>query len=283
MKTSAVLLIVLAAAIGPVRAEESSPAVTRIYPVDFADSGSLAEIVRAVVGEDGHVFHDETGRRLVVLADEARHREIADLMGQADSHAGNVRIHVEFREQGREEDSGFGIQGHGEVVATPHGTDAHITLQPHVRHRTTDTQSDTSQMLMVASGRSGVLRVGEQVPYADWLVEYGWHHGFITSRIQWQEVGSFLIVEPAILSDGETVRIRSTPELRGLVNGDPHHARFAGLTTEVLVRNGETFSIGGTAHDQEFYSRYLIGLDRRGTQRSLDILLTPHIVKGTRP
>jgi hypothetical protein len=74
------------------------------------------------------------------------------------------------------------------------------------------------------------------------------------------------------------IRIRITPELSGLVNGHSLRTRFSRVATEVVVQNGQTFQIGGLDRDTDFYSRFLVGVSRSGSQQSLDILLTPRIM-----
>jgi len=256
---------------------------TVIYPVIFGDPVALEEISRAIVGDDGHVVLDRNGKRLIIVTIESKHAQLNEMMGQADAAVGNVRIDVRFRNAGRQKDSGFSVNGSGGVVVTPNGTSGTISLQPEVHNVLTETSGDTIQTLLVASGREGSLRVGESVPYIDWISQYSWHGGYTEKQLQWQEVGSFLVVQPVILGDGSTINIKLTPELRGLVDGNPYRTTFTALTTEVMVRNGETMSIGGNVNNHEFYSKFLIGVDRTGIQQSLEIDLTPRIMHAAPP
>lgn len=196
----------------------------------------------------------------------------------ADRMTENVRIDVRFRDRGDTRESGAALRGEGEVIFRPGGVNGAVVLRPELRHQTTETRADTTQFIVSASGREAMLRVGERVPHVDWIMEYGWRGGYITSQLHWEEVGAFLVVTPTILPDRRTVLVRVTPELRGQVDGQPHHTRFSALSTEVIVRDGETISLGGLAEDREFYSRFLIGFDRAGERRSLDIELTPRII-----
>ncbi len=278
MKTTMARMLVIVWTLAWIPAGSAGEMRTVVYPVVFGDIDALETYARTVVAEDGHVVPDAGGRRLIIVTTDEKHGQLNDVLGQTDARAGNVRIEVRFRETGTERDTGIGVRGAGEVVLGPGGTEGTVVLRPELRHTVTDTAGDTRQIIMAASGREAVLRVGERVPYIDWIMDYGWHGGYIRSRVEWQEVGSFLVVTPTILPDGSTVHVRLTPELRGRVDGHPHHTRFTGLATEVTVRDGNTLRIGGSAEDQEFYSRFLIGIDRSGVRRSLDIELTPQIV-----
>ncbi len=275
----ALLVLTALACGGGMSSADTGDMKTVIYPVVYGDMDALEEFARTVVAEGGHVVKDAQGRRLIVVTTSGRHETLNEVLGDADAMAGNVRIDVRFRETGVTRDAGAAVRGEGEVVFGPGGPNGTIVLRPEVRHTVTEMIDDTRQMLMAASGREAVLRVGESVPYIDWITEYGWYGGYTESRIQWQDVGSFLVMTPTIMGDGSTIHVRLTPELRGHADGQPQRVRFAGVSTEVLVRDGQTISLGGHIEDQSFYRRFLVGVDRSGAQRQLDIELTPHIVR----
>jgi hypothetical protein len=288
------LLIVLAGLLafhaGSVFADEAGAEdvmKTVVYPLVFGDPEAMETVANSLLEGEGHVVLDRKSNRLIVITTPSRHRALEDVLQTADAVDGNVRVEVRFIEAGRETQRRVAVGGSGDIVTGPSGTDMRITLEPDIRYRTTEQSGLTMQSLLVASGREGSLRVGERAPYMEWLVEYGWHHGYAQSRVVWDEAGSFLLVQPTILADGETIHVRLTPELRGRADGGAsRRMRFAGVSTEVTVRNGETFRLGGETMDHSFYSRFLVGADRSGTQRSLDIELTPHIVTpggGVRP
>jgi type II secretory pathway component GspD/PulD (secretin) len=138
-----------------------------------------------------------------------------------------------------------------------------------------------AQTLLVASGRQASLRVGESVPYVDWFVDYGTRYGYLQQSINWKDVGASLIVEPVVIGEGPMIRIRLTPELSGLVDGNVYRTSFSRVATEIVVQDGQTFQIGGLDKDEDFYSRFLIGFDRSGSRQALNITLTPRIVDSS--
>jgi len=284
MKVSVTLILITFVLAPFVFADDNGePMKTIVYPVLFGDPTALEIISKAIVEDEGHVVLDASGKRLIIATTPSRHAKLNEVIGQYDISTDNVRIDVQFKRAARQKDSGFSVKGGGGVVIGPNGTSGTITIQPEVHHTTVESSGNTVQSLLVASGREASLRVGESVPYLDWITNYGWNGGFTETQIQWQEVGSFLIVQPVILSDGSTINIKLTPELRGLVGGNPYRATFSALTTEVMIRDGETMSIGGTMNDQEFYSKFLVGIDRSGLTESLDILLSPRIMRAGPP
>lgn len=262
-------------------AEAGDLARFEVYPLGLQDPGSSLEAVEAIVGASGQVVLDEKYRRLLVLAPDELHRKIAALMDQLAVPNRNVSIEVEFRGQGTSRDSALGLHGHGEVVVGPAGTSGKVRVRPEVRNTLTTFSNNTRQSLLVASGYQGSLAVGEQVPYLSWLMDYGLHWGLVEAHVEWEQVGSRLVVEPTVLGDGPLIRVRLTPELSGWVNGEPQRIRFAQVATEVTVEDGQSFRIGGLNKDDSFYSRFLLGVTREGTQETLDIVLTPRIVART--
>ena len=42
--------------------------------------------------------------------------------------------------------------------------------------------------------REALLRVGTEVPYLEWIMEYGRHQQVLVEQVAWQQVGAFLAV-----------------------------------------------------------------------------------------
>lgn len=248
------------------------------YSVAYTDPQAAEEVVRSVVGEEGTVTLDLKNQRLLVLTSADRQAQVASLMQKLNVAPRNVQIEVRFRNRGTTRESEASVTGNGQVVIGPGGAQGKIKLQPRIINETTRTSSDVIQNLLVASGRGAELNVGERVPYAEWILDYGFQHGYIQQRIGWQEVGSSLVVEPLVIGDGPDIRIRLTPRISGFVDGRRVETSFSELATEVFVRDGETFPLGGLASDQEFSRRFLVGYGKSGQEEALDITLTPRIL-----
>lgn len=258
----------------------------RVHPVGYADPAAAEEMARAIVKGDGRVVLDEKHNRLLVFATAEEHLELEKMAAQFNVPPKNVRIEVQFAGGGRAVETGAGVGVQGGVVVDGGGVShGGVVVSPRLEHRETRTTENAVQTLLVASGRSGALRVGESVPYVEWFMQRAVGWGLLQTAIRWQEVGSFLVVEPTVIGEGAsaTVRIRLTPELSGLVDGHPHRVRFAQAVTEVVAASGQTVRLGGVAQDKEFYSRFLIGMDRAGVRQSTDIWLTPTLVEPLAP
>ncbi len=249
-----------------------------VYPLGFAEGPSAVEMVKAIIGPTGSVTLDATNHRLLVVATDDKHAQVESMMRKLNVPPKNVRIEVRFEGASDQQDVGAGVGASGEIVREEGITRTTIKVKPRVENTSVKTSSDVAQTLLVTSGRQGSLRVGENVPYVDWFVDYGIRNGYLERSIEWKDVGASLIVEPIVIGGGPMIRIRLTPELSGLVDGNVYRTAFSRVATEVVVQDGQTFQVGGLDKDEDFYSRFLIGFDRSGTRQSLNITLTPRIV-----
>lgn len=255
-----------------------APTTFKTYPLTPGDTAAVEELLEALAGRDGNVVMDEARSRALVVATEENHARIADALGKVNAPPKNVRIEVRFIGRSSLRDSGASLGMEGGIEREEGMTRTRIHVTPRVRNVSLVRTDNTTQQILVGSGREASLGIGEDVPYLDWLVEYGMRGGVIVQRVNWQRVGSFMVVEPTVVGDGPMIRVRLTPELRGLVDGNPYHVRFSGLATDVVAQDGQSFQIGGLDRDAEFYSRFLVGYGRGGSEESLQIMLTPRIV-----
>lgn len=248
-----------------------------VYKLGGPGGEAIEQMVKAIVGESGNVTYDAKNQRLLVLANAAQHKQIADLVSKTAVTPKNVRIDVAFSGGELTSERGASVSGNVGVDREDGITHVRWKIKPQVVDRSTESSSETRQQLLVSSGHEARLRVGESVPYQSWLVDYGIRCGALVQNVQWREVGSFLVVEPTVIGDGPFIRVRITPELSGMVDGSPLHTRFAAVSTDVTVSDGETIQIGGNDKTQEFYSRFLVGAVRSGGTQKLSISLTPRI------
>jgi len=260
---------------GPAAAERGG--TFDVFPLGFADAETSLEAARAVVGDSGVVILDRRHHRLLVRADAEKHEQLRRLLAQLNVTPPNVYIEVEYDDAYSAHERGASLGVDGEIVVENGDVSARVDLQPSVVHRTERGSSLTRQSLLVASGREASLRVGERVPWIRWINRWGLRHGLYESEIVWQDVGAFLVVQATVIGEGPMIRIRLVPELSGRVDGNPHRIRYTQAATEVTVADGQTVSLGGLANRDEFFSRFLVGYDRSGGHRTLDIRLTPRL------
>ena len=248
------------------------------YPLMISDPTAIRELLTAMLSPEAKVIHDRARSSLLILATPAEHAEIAPILKALNVPPRNVRVEVAFDESGSGSDSGAGITGSGKVVITPQGTGGSFKLEPHLRHQTERVNKRAVQTLVVQSGGRASLRVGEQVPYSEWLIQKGHHWGFVQEIVTMDEIGAFLSIEPIVTGNGEFVTVKLVPELRGLAEGKEKRIRYTTVATTVTVANGGTVSIGGLDENQEFYERFLFGVGRAETAKTLTIKLSAWVM-----
>lgn len=276
------MMVILFLCCGIAWGQNTSSNTVGVYSLGYVDIDTATASAAELVGESGKIIADHAGHRLIVTTTPDRQKLVAELIRGLDVAPANVRIEVHIRQRERQTERSGQMGGTARGKTVSGGTTTRVKVNARVVNDLSGLTEDMRQLLLVASGKEGVLRVGESVPYLEWLVDYGLRGGYLQPNIRWQEVGSFLTVQPRISGNGRDIIIRITPELRGLVNNNPLRVRYSGVTTEVVVRDGETVDVGGLGKDAEFYSRFLVGGGRTEEARQLHIQLTPHIEAGGR-
>lgn len=250
----------------------------KAYKLGFADGPNTVETITNVVGQEVKIIYDQATRQLLVIATSNQHAMVSRLVKQLNIPPKNVRVIVQFRNRARSRDTGASVSGKGRFTLDGRDTPTSMTVRPRVEDQRTEVDSATRQQLLVTSGKQASLFIGENVPYLEWLMDYGWRQQIIAQHIEWQRVGAYLLVEPTIIGDGPTIRVRLTPELSGRVNGNPYRTKFTTVSTEVTATDGIPFSLGGLAEKNEFYSHFLIGAQRGHEHQTLDIEMTANIL-----
>lgn len=221
----------------------------RIISVGFYEVAQAEQIARSFLSPQGKVTGDERTLQLVIQ-DYPKNCDLIENYFKDQKPPKNIRIEVTFEGQ----DSG---------VIKPRylGWD-----------KTVSDRGRETQILTVYDGGKGYLHVGEKIPEPHWFFTYAKKHGIVVVDIDYRDVGSRLVVTPRIR--GNTIDITLTPEISYVVKGTRRVIAFAGLSTRVSARNGQTIQIGGLSQNAEFSGRFFRG--RTGS--TLSIRLTPKIL-----
>lgn len=253
--------------------------VVEVYPLEMNDFETSEALAKEIVSPDAKVISDKAGNRLIILDRPEKQAVLREAFKKIKPQTKHVRIRVSFLGSGSANISSVDVQGRVRtgpvVIQTPgqQGSRSGITMQ-----QTTSTMnSNVTQELLVISGGKARLRVGTDVPYADWFWSYGLQQGWWTvGAVHWKEVGAQMVVEPYVM--GNRIRVRLTPEFSYLLDGKTMATAIETLTTEVVVQDGQAIELGGLpVQDREFYSRFLIGQTKGGERSSLRIVLYPSI------
>lgn len=264
-------------------ADDAPRTVFETYSLGLRDHRGIQETVEKLVGKEGQVIYYKDGNELIVSTTYEKHKVIATLVKNMSETAAarigpNIRIDVDFIESTRETHYGAGVKGSGGVRVTRKGTGTHFKFAPSVRGESSSGSMNARQTLVVRSGGTARLRVGEEVPYYEWLLDFGLLNQYIEQRFEMREVGASLVVEPTVIGNGPLIQVRLIPEMSGLVNGEVNRIQYKNVATDVTVRSGSSITIGGLAKNEEFYKRFLAGAERGGFASGLNITLSAQII-----
>lgn len=250
----------------------------RAYQLRFGDMASAEEVVRAIAGNDGQVVADKVGRKLIVLTTPEKHELIRNVLADFDRPPRNVQVQALFAGRSSTRESGAGVK---DVEIETSGKSTGIKFRPEARYSRDGLVSDVGQMLLIGSGKEGVLMVGEEIPYWNWLIAYGQRYGYISADkgdIQWKRVGARLRVRPTIIGDGPMILVQITPELSDMDNPRSRVIRFVRAATEITATDGQSVRLGGFGESRDFYEKFLVGRDSSGAVQNLDITLILRIL-----
>ncbi len=267
----ALALAVLAAA--PARA--AAPEV-RAHPVGLMDLDAAVQLVRSLLSADGVAVEDRRNNRVIVSDRPEVHARVAAALRGLDTPARNVRIRVTHEAERLDERTllgGSAGAGAGDVRVGVGRNPPRSGVDVRAEASRSRSTSTTQQEIVVLSGGKAHITVAEQVPYADWFLDWGQGQGLWARTIQWRDVGASLVVEPVALGDGR-VRVRLTPAFSYFLDRERLVTEIHQLTTEVVVREGEPIALGGVPmSDAEFRDRFLVGFDRGRTLLRVHITL----------
>lgn len=249
----------------------------QVYPVRRADVDKVAAIIPLMLSSTNGFSLKTSEKKLIIRGDETQHRIVQQILADLDAPPKNIQVNVEFNTSGSSSSRESGIRPQKSIVIR--NGQVYGSLDGRFSNRRSTSTETVTQMLVAMDGQSASLRVGEKVPYLKWLTAYGYRHGYILDvEIEWRDVGSFLSIEPTIISPG-VLRVRLTPKLSGrLEDGTRQTIEFTELATDVVVGNGQTISIGGFSKDKEFSSKFLVGRGGGSESSVTGITLTPKIL-----
>lgn len=259
------LLILLSAAV-------LSASNVQLFELQHRQAGELVETVRALLGEQGRV---SAYRNLLVVHAEADElNAVAQLVAFLDTAPAMLRITVE---QGRmatvreravggalRAEEGSVTLGVGRVPVAGgstmriHGDDAAVSVS--ARDGESQGHHVTSQFIMVLSGESAGISVGQQIPFTGRLrLHCRRHAGCVkrAERVETLKVDTGFEVTPVLLGEGVQLDIR--PFMAFSEDRSSDRIVFHELVTRVVVSVGEWLDLGGQVAAGNELNREILG------------------------
>lgn len=118
----------------------------------------------------------------------------------------------------------------------------------------------TTLFTVVEDGREGRLVVATEVPYPQVAVlqDYATGRGYLAAGVQFQQVGTSLVVRPSVLPDG-SIRVRLTPHISYLTATGGGDVEFTEASTELVVPSGRPIALAGVGQRLDAVTRQILG------------------------
>ncbi len=237
--------------------------VTRTFHTEDADPEELRGVLEQLKSPEGKVIVYPGKSMLIIQDQEKVIEQMAAVIKEATAPAPLIRVELTLDERGRDTRSGVDLWGRGGVVVDGN----RVRVSPAERNVLgVDIANDSrtsshlsSQFLLVKSGRSAVIKVGEDVPFVDYFWSYAYGLGILyDTQVRWQEIGTQMRVFAT--ARGEWIDIEIIPEITALTGDAFSPVSFRTLATQVTLRNGQAITIGGFSKaDGEFNRRFFFG------------------------
>lgn len=253
------------------------------YPVRFVDIEVVRQAIREVIGRDSGIIVQPATRTIFVSATDSEHILLEALLSEIDKPVPNIQIDVIFKETGYQVDSSFKSGASGTLNIKKGNVNVEkITITPSASLSSVRHGSDTKQTIVVRSGARASIFIGKEVPLIEWLVDLSKKWGYIQpvqQNFTYKQIGVWLTVQPTVIGNGPLVNVKLTPQLSGIMENDqPFTINYQNVSTEVIVRDGETINLGGLVKQDEFYTTLFLRGSREKNSSVLDILLTLRIL-----
>jgi type II secretory pathway component GspD/PulD (secretin) len=239
----------------------SEPQV-KVFTLSNRTAASTVEMVRSVLLPGDTVIPEERLQRLVIKADPARLEAVQKLLEQIDVPSPQVWITIDQTGSNPSSSSAGGVVfGPGGGVVAQSNSNSHNVA--------------SSQQLLVMSGESGSLTVGEDLPVVQPFWTWVNGLGLVPPGVTFQRVSTGFAVEPTVI--GKKVRLRLTPWMSYLGAGGPQRILFSQSSTQVTLNDGETMMVSGGSTSQSSQSQafgWILGGAQSQASQSSGLVVT---------
>ena len=182
-----------------------------------------------------------------------------------------IKVVLETKQSGTSNQ--VNLQGSGSVVIRRGTVNPSGRIIANERQRSV--QRSGSIFTLVVDGGESILSVATRVPQSEiaYFHNYAAGIGHIEQRIVFNDVGTFLRVSAATLSDGE-IRLRLTPRISYFSAERPGAIDFTEAAAELIVCNGQPVSLGGSTTTLHEITRHILGYRERTSSSEISLVVT---------
>ncbi|MFV1917788.1 MAG: type II secretion system protein GspD, partial [Patescibacteria group bacterium] len=243
----------------PANAERTT---VKVFKIAYADVYSLKETLKVVLSKEGKISVDARSHSIVVVDYPRVITKVQKLLAQLDKRPKNIRIKVDFVETSKLKtflaDIKWRVKGNewtvGMIPSSGEGSGLDLTAGVFSSH------SKKSQFLLILENRTGRIFVGQEVPFTDYFMQYGYMYGYIGQKVHFKKAGTSFMVTARTTGKGK-IYLTLEPEV-SYYDRTKKSFNVKNAATTVVVDDPGTVVIG-SLNDQSdsFSSNFFRGVD----------------------
>jgi type II secretory pathway component GspD/PulD (secretin) len=264
---------------------ESGTLQLHIFELSYMKAAEAKELVTPLLTSEGRVSANQNRNVIIVKDTPETIAMIEKLLGELDVRPVMLRVNVSYVDEKGLKSAGLDINWSyrdslwsvGNIIS-PNAKDG-LSASVRLDAREIKKQKHAEQTLLMMSNTEGRISSGVSIPYRDWFYRYSNKRGHRMDRVHFKDVNTGFVVVPTVGVEGESIRVRITPELSYLNNGGRGMIEFRELSTIVNVVDGVPVVIGsGSDSEDSLVTRIIGGLSKSEESGQYYMVLTVSIV-----
>ncbi|VAX17009.1 hypothetical protein MNBD_NITROSPINAE01-1736 [hydrothermal vent metagenome] len=244
-----------------------------IFEIHYMDAEELEGAVKVALSKSGRVTVVKAANAIVVSDHSANIEMVKKLLARLDRRPVMFNITVEFVEERKLEELGLAVRwriaGGGWKVGNITSGSSGAT----VRTDLLKFNGSQKQFIQIIERKQGKIFVGESVPFAEYVMQYGVNHGYISSGVKFKDAGTGFLVS-AVAINGGKARINLKPEVSYYDHENKSFTVNQALTEIVMNIPGIVVLAGAENSDNNFSAHFLSGISSVKKESRMLMILT---------
>ena len=207
----------------------------KMFRFNNASCEEMEAVIRLYLSPDGKIAVVKRLNAILVKDHAENLKKIEAVLKKSDVPSPMVKVNVQFL--GRSHYKNNAIY----AGAVQRGNHWRIGVRPDFSN--TKQTNSTSMSLMIMSGSSGFIKIGENVPYRSWFLQYCRRYGYIVGeQVQFVSVSTGFYVTPQVR--GNNIFVSISPGIAYFDGKKNGRIKFREAQSEVMVKNNQTVVLG---------------------------------------